>query len=308
MIKGRTIRLRLLDEDATGIIEASKPNWNGKIYKIPKKRLSDNIDIEDLKSCGIYFLLGQGDEDDNSEYSIGDNIAYVGKANKRANGKGVLSRVLEHQRNGEKTFFDECLILTINDGYFGDTEIAYLENKFYNLIKKADRYILDNNNEPSSGMVTEEIESEMLEPIDCTKQIVGAMGYKLFKKVRENLSDEKLETTFYLKNKQPEPGSEYNAEMIRTNEGYLVIKGSKIRLIENDYISRLVMEARKQVELKGDIIQEDVIFNKSSAAAQFVTGTSVNGRISWKTDDDMTLDEVERMLAKKAEEQNNEQK
>lgn len=42
-----------------------------------------------------------------------------------------------------------------------------------------------------------------------------------------------------------------------------------------------------------NILQEDVLFTSPSSAAEFVTGKSCNGWVSWKTKDGKTLHDLE---------------
>ncbi len=45
--------------------------------------------------------------------------------------------------------------------------------------------------------------------------------------------------------------------------------------------------------MKNSILQEDVLFTSPSSAAEFVTGKSCNGWVSWKTKDGKTLHDLE---------------
>ncbi|MFQ9073719.1 MAG: hypothetical protein ACLR43_14155 [Faecalibacillus faecis] len=60
------------------------------------------------------------------------------------------------------------------------TEISYLENRFCNLAKQANRYEVKNENDPTMGNITEEKESEMEEFIDYAKVVMGTLGHKVF--------------------------------------------------------------------------------------------------------------------------------
>ena len=73
------------------------------------------------------------------------------------------------------------IILTTQNNSFGPTEISYLENKFTQLAKESGRFIVKNSNEPNSGNVTEEKQSELDEVVENTLMIVGTLGYRVFR-------------------------------------------------------------------------------------------------------------------------------
>jgi hypothetical protein len=62
--------------------------------------------------------------------------------------------------------------------FYGSTEISYLENRFCNLAMEAKRYEVKNGNDPTSGNVTEEKESELEEFIDYARIIMETLGIR----------------------------------------------------------------------------------------------------------------------------------
>lgn len=82
------------------------------------------------------------------------------------------------------------------------------------------------------------------------------------------------------------------AEALYSPEKVVVLAGSKINLV--DTFPKMSVEAknaradRNIVDENGNVIK-DVIFKSPSTAAQFVTGRSVNGYISWRPNDEMSL-------------------
>lgn len=71
-----------------------------------------------------------------------------------------------------------------------------------------------------------------------------------------------------------------------------ILKGSRInkRLVYEKMASE-AKKAREDSTIVDDngIVIEDIMFNSPSTAAQFVTGRSTNGYISWRPDDKVTL-------------------
>ena len=76
---------------------------------------------------------------------------------------------------------------------------------------------------------------------------------------------------------------------------YIVLKGSKIAPSSgaDDTISSGNRKKREECKIENNILKEDVLFNSPSSAAEFVTGKSCNGWVSWKTKDGKTLHDLE---------------
>lgn len=80
------------------------------------------------------------------------------------------------------------------------------------------------------------------------------------------------------------------------NNGKLtILKGSKINLNIASYFKDT--KINKEIKLNKDIVDKfgcvlkDIEFPNPTAAAQFVTGRSVNGYISWRPNDKISLKE-----------------
>lgn len=101
-----------------------------------------------MKQSGIYFLFGR--DDDNHQDTV-----YIGQATTRKNGEGVMLRIQEHTRDSHSGYFNDVIVLTTQNDSFGPTEISYLENRFTQLAKKANRVVVRNGNEPNPGNVSE---------------------------------------------------------------------------------------------------------------------------------------------------------
>lgn len=81
----------------------------------------------------------------------------------------------EHKRNPEKDYWTEAVVFTTSNNSFGPTEISYLENRFTNIAKETERYVVKGSNDPTPGNITEEKESELEEFIDYAKIIMGTL-------------------------------------------------------------------------------------------------------------------------------------
>lgn len=293
-IRGKSINLFLMDGDANGRIKCTLANWTGVAYKIPRTELDKCRERDDLKQSGVYFLFGKSDETEKG-------VVYIGQAGARKNGEGILNRLQEHKRNPEKDYWTEAIVFTTSNNSFGPTEISYLENRFCNLAIEANRYEVKNGNDPTSGNITEEKESEMEEFIDYAKVIMGTLGHKLFEpinkftmtKSEESAVKDKNTACLYLERTIKGVGK-VEAKGTQTTEGFVVLKGSHISIIDDDNIPSVIKERRKNAPVNEQgVLQEDMLFTSPSYAAVFVIGKIANGLTSWKTKNGQTLKSLE---------------
>ncbi len=280
MKHSKTITLFLLDGSVTGAIKYTLQNWTGVVYKIPRTALGNCKERKHLQQSGVYFLFGKSEEH--------ENVVYVGQAGLRKNGNGLLGRILEHQED----YWTEVVAITTTNNSFGPTEISYLENQFTKLATDAKRYNVKNSNDPNPGNITEEKESDMEEFIEYSKIVMGILGHKIFvplDEVMENTPQENI-VKLYLK----ERGA--NATGIRTSEGLVVCKGSKIKAESTDSCREWVKKLRIQNSIYIDnnfILIKDIAFDSPSAAASFCVFGEANGRTAWKDESGKTLRELD---------------
>ena len=273
-----------MDGEVIGRIKCTLSNWIGVIYKIPRIQLNKLRDRQELKQSGIYFLFGKDDERQK-------DVTYIGQATSRKNGEGVLFRVQEHTRDSHSDYFNDVIILTTQNNSFGPTEISYLENRFTNLAKETGRFIVKNGNEPNLGNVTEEKKSELDEVVENAIIIIGTIGYKLFvpmvtKSELGNIGEKADTKIFYLNRKSKKSNTTIQATCKRTTEGFVVLKGSMVELMDSPKIPAVVKKMRKDLQeagiIKEGILQENQLFNSPSYAAAFILDMHTNGRTDWK--------------------------
>lgn len=294
--RSKNINMFLMDGEVTGKIKCTLSNWTGVIYKIPRIQLADLKSRDEMKQSGIYFLFGR-DEDKQKD------ATYIGQATTRKNGEGVLLRVQEHTRDTHADYFNDVIILTTQNNSFGPTEISYLENKFTQLAKESGRFIVKNSNEPNSGNVTEEKQSELDEVVENTLMIVGTLGYRVFvpmvKKAVQDLSNDHP-TYLYLKRKTKKSNRIIEAICERTSEGFVVLEGSHVEVIDSSAIPASLQELRKELIeaniIRDGILQEKQLFSSPSYAAAFVLGMNTNGRTDWRDKNGRTLKELEELI------------
>ena len=193
-------------------------------------------------------------------------------------------------------------MFTTSNNSFGPTEISYLESRFCEMAKQANRYIVKNGNEPPLGNITEEKQTEMEEFIDNARIITGTMGHKLFEELTAKYtSTEKPEETanpiFYLKSTIRKSNTEVDAKCEQTNEGFVVLKGSRIEIKDAKAIPPAVKRLRDNAEVDNDgLLQENILCSSPSSAAAFVVGGHANGLVYLKNAVGKTLKEIEKTV------------
>ena len=289
MANGKNFNLFLMDGEVTGRIKCTLGNWIGIAYKIPRIDLEKSKEIQYLNNSGVYFLLSRNENDEQQ--------VYIGQADVRNDGTGVLSRIIQHSikdKEKDKEYFSEAVILTTQNNSFGKTEISYLENRFTSLAKETDRYHIINKNTPNRSNVTEEKELELEDFIEYSKIILGILGYKIYVPLIKRKSDNKdqEELMLYIFNKK-----QVIAQCKRTREGFVVLKGSTIRMKNNKSLSDTTKAMQKKCvenkDIVNGILKIDILRNSPSAAAEFVLSRSVNGKEAWKTKEGLSLNDLE---------------
>ena len=290
-MRGKSINLFLMDGEPNGRMKCTLANWTGVAYKIPRTKLDSCKGRDDLSQSGVYFLFGISDQ-------TGENVVYIGQAGVRKNGEGILYRLQEHKRNPEKDYWTETVVFTTSNNSFGPTEISYLENRFTNIAKETERYVVKNGNDPTPGNITEEKESELEEFIDYAKIIMGTLGHKVFEPLTDSKtmvapnsdsaeSDNKI---FYIRRS----GADAKGKL--TSEGFVVLAGSKIRaaIVPScpDYVKTERKNNKDNID-ENSIIKNEILFKSPSSSAAFVLGASANGNIEWRTDEGKILKDVE---------------
>lgn len=282
---GKSINLFLMDGTPDGRIKCSIPNWTGVAYKVSRTALELCKSRDDFKHSGIYFLFGRSEIEDRQ-------VAYIGQADVRKNGGGILQRLLEHERNPDKDYWTEAIVFTTTTNTFGPTEISYLEHRFYSIAREAHRYDVQNDNTPSVGNVTEEKESELEEYIDYARMILGALGHKVLEPVvvkndpGTGIVD--IEPLLHFRHKKIKACGK------RSADGFVVLKGSRISEIVHKSAPRGVGKNREKYResIQDWTLTDDLLFTSPSSAAAFVGGASLSGNETWVDEAGRTLKDL----------------
>lgn len=276
---GKTIKIFLIDGDPNGRMSCELSNWSGKAYKVPRIKIKDCTDRNDLTSTGVYLLFGRDDE--------GKEQVYIGEA------ENILKRL--NQQLTQKDFWNEAIIFISKDENLNKAHIKYLENRLHDIAKSANRYKVDNSIIPTQSSISESDRAEMEEFIEYIKMLVNTLGHKVFDEKREFKPKQKQDY-FYIKAAR---GADGQGEP--TSDGFLVFKNSKASsTIVNSMSPNFITFRQKLIDDgvivdKGEFFEfsDDYIFNSPSTAAVMIMGRNANGLTEWKNKEGKTLKEFE---------------
>ena len=276
---GKTIKIFLIDGDPNGRMSCELSNWSGKAYKIPRIKIKECSDRDDLTSTGVYLLFGKDDD--------GKDQVYIGEA------ESILKRL--NQQLTQKEFWNEAIVFISKDENLNKAHIKYLENRLHDIAKAANRYNIDNSIIPTQSSISESDRAEMEEFIEYIKMLVNTLGHKLFDEKREFKPKQK-EATFFIKAAR---GADGLGEP--TSDGFVVLKGSKAASTTvNSMTSSFIALRQKLINEtvlidKGEYFEfsDDYIFSSPSTAAAMVMGRNANGLTEWRNREGKPLKEFE---------------
>ena len=206
---GKTIKIFLIDGDPNGRMSCELSNWTGKAYKIPRIKIKECTDRDDLIYTGVYMLFGKDEE--------GKDLVYIGEA------ESILKRLNQHLN--QKDFWNETIVFVSKDDNLNKAHIKYLENRLHEIAQSAKRYKIENSIIPTQSSISESDRAEMEEFIENIKMLVNTLGHKVFEEKREFKPKQKHEI-FSIKAAR---GADGQGEP--SSDGFVVFKGSKAAIV-----------------------------------------------------------------------------
>jgi len=277
MTLGKTIQIFIPDANPRSIKIAEITSRTVQVIFMPRSKLDYAFSRKELVNVGIYFLVGDSNEG-------GRPLLYIGEAEE------CLSRL--RQQNKAKDFWNVALSVVSKTRYFTKTHIKFLEWYCYSNAKEIGRYDLENTTIPSKPFVSESVMADLLDNFETIKILVSTLGYPIFDQVRVSGEKEIL----VCKGRDAYAKGEY------TEDGLIVLTGSKCNLKETKTAGSWVIGARQKLIKNGILAQDgnilkftsDYIFSSPSAAAATVLARRANGWTEWKYKNGKTLDEIKR--------------
>jgi len=270
----KTIQMCIFDGNPNSRIMCELSNWNGRVYKVSRNDLNEFAERNDSNYTGVYFLFGK-DEDNN-------DTVYVGEAEK------MLVRIKQHLKDAH--YWNDCVVVVSKDNILNKAHVKYLENKFYNLAKDANRASLINSTVPTCSSISEFDEAMLEEFIANAKLLVNTLGYKVFDKIEIRLHENDL---MYINAVR---GADAKGFLV--SDGFMVMRGSHIAIDTTPSMPESLIKLRdklidKRIISTDFMFESDYIFTSPSVAASVVMGRSANGRTEWKTIDNRNIKDIE---------------
>jgi hypothetical protein len=267
-------------------------NWTGHALVAPRSRVGEALRREETGRTGVYFLFGDDPEQPSK------SRVYIGE------GDNVSDRIKLHAKDEAKDFWTRCCIVTSKDTNLTKAHVRYLENRFVELAKSADRANVANANEPGRKNLPESDIADMEFFISQVQVILPVIGMDFLRQRpqftntrKQEPEDKSQQNNLVLQSRK----YKYEARAIETDGEIVVLKNStattKADFVSNGYGNlrdQLVQDERLVATEDPDLLRfaEDVTFASPSAAASVIRNRNTNGRTSWKlADTGMTLKE-----------------
>jgi hypothetical protein len=272
-----------MDADPDGRMICELSNWTGKAYRIPRGKVKNCADRQELKSTAVYLLFGK------AESSTTKPKVYIGEA------ENVYGRLVQHV--AEKEFWNESVVFISKDENLNKAHIKYLESRLFEIATLTARYELQNSNTPTRSSISESDQSELEEFIEYIKMLINTMGFKVFEPfIKDSLVASVNSENLYIKSTK---GA--NACGKRVADGFVIFKGT---IITNDIVPSLskgfkalrdeLIENKLINEVNGKLeFMSDYLFSSPSSAAAVVLGRNANGLMEWRDNQGKELKAIE---------------
>ncbi len=284
-----------MDGDPEGRMMCELSNWNGKAYRIPRGKVKDCSDREDLESTSVYLLFGK------MESTTLKPKVYIGET------EYAVSRLVSHVK--EKDFWNEAVVFISKDDNLNKAHIKYLESRLYEIALQAGRYELVNDKTPTRSAISESDQAEMEEFLEYIKLLVNTMGFRVFEPLIHKKGEDSATKVFSESNKLFETNDCFYIKAARgadgrgkrVTDGFVVLAGSEIakeivpscpkgtQLLRDELIDGGIIAAKANAL----VFEQDHLFSSPSSAAGLIMGRSANGLKEWKDSKGNDLSVVE---------------
>lgn len=258
---------------------------------------------DEVRKHGIYILIGRNGS---------QQQAYIGES------ENVGGRLSFYYAGKKKEFWDETVVLLCNNSTLTKSDIRYGESKLCSVVSGNTQWELLNKGKPSpnAGNLRDEDRVVMDQFIDRAKVLVKTLGWDILRDMRYNQPPNRNDKALASKVHSIEndnfaiKGKGYEAKMRADTSGNcFILKGSKARMNTTKSADENLKLERKSLE-DGGVLKKrdgylvftcDYRFNSPSSAGSIVAGHRVNGRSSWKLDDDSTYGDWEKKQTTESE-------
>lgn len=284
---GKSIRVFLVDGTGSGLRTAEIGLSTIKALVLPRASLSTGSKRLEVQRTGVYVLIGS------DAAKPGARKVYVGE------GDVVMRRLSEHNKDPEKDFWEDAVVLVSKDENLTKAHTRYVEARLIALARDAKRCTVTNGTEPpEQGKLPEPDTDEMEAFISQARLLLGTLGYDVF----EPSFAPQLPASGGGVSALPKftyTGDGFDATCaVDLESGQFVVKAqSNARKTEAPSLLSTYRALRSQLIENGVLsdsgdhysFSQDYAFGSITAAAQVVSGQSISGRIAWRTADGKTF-------------------
>jgi hypothetical protein len=284
-IKGRTLKVFLVDGAPNGLLTAEIMNWTGHVITGPRTKLAELIQRPEVKRTAVYFLVGP-----DQGTGMGTQV-YIGETDDAARRLALHNRP---EDKGGKDFWERVCVVTSKDANLTKGHIKYLESRLITAAKDAGRCELLNGTDPEYAGLPEADRSDMAFFLEQIQTLLPVLGFD-FMRARPKPAAASDATPSVSVTMSPVftgnlPKHGITARGQEIDGEFVVFKGSMARRrwegVEGSY-TKLFSDLIHNGVLKptaddqrNEFIQ-DYPFSSVSAAAAVVSGRSANGRLHW---------------------------
>jgi predicted GIY-YIG superfamily endonuclease len=279
-MRGRTVKIYLVDGVPGGLATAEIMNWTGKFTVAPRSQLADLFHRNDLRRTGIYFLIGRDPDDPSQE------IVYIGETD------NILDRLIRHNKNADKNYWEKTVIVTSKDENFTKAHARYLESRLIQIANQTKRAQVKNETNPDITSLPEPDIADMeyfLEQIQMLLPVLGftfANPLPIIKPASCDETSKGISPIFCLSY----GGANAKAQEIR--DEFVILEGSSARKAKTPSLADSYIHIREKLVKDGSladgpdkdfwVFTRNVPFQSPSTAANIIGGASLNGRQHWK--------------------------
>lgn len=286
----QTIQVYLPQGEPTGIRIATVTTRTVTVFDVPRPMLARFLKLPEATQVGLYCLVS--DDPD-------DQLAYVGQS-------GEVGRRLS-QHHSSKDFWTRALVAVSLTQDWTTTHVAYLEWLAISRAQEAGRYRLENGNQASNPFTPAPLEADCQEYFETITMLIGVLGVRVFERQitlnNGDLGFADARGTSAHQNDLFLNDRNCRAVGNQLADGFTIRAGSTGRsAILSSATGRLKdlrerSEATGGIRMEGDMFRvlRDLPFPSPSAAAQFLTGSSVNGRKLWRDSSGRSINDIERI-------------
>lgn len=276
---GKSIRIYLVDGDASGLLTAEVMNWSGKLLVSPRTKLAELAKREEIKRTGLYILAGPDPEN-----PIGE-VVYIGE------GDNVFKRLASHDKDERKEFWTRCVAVISKDLNLTKAHVRYLESRLISMGYAAGRAKIHNGTAPPLPPMPEADIADMEGFLKHIELVLPVLGFSFLKPrpvvklapIPGDVSEDTSPVFTYSSGEATARAQEINGEFV-VFAGSTALKTPKKGDSYRKLREQLIQDGKLKGNSDGDLLMftEDVSFSSPSAAAATVNAGNMNGRMAWR--------------------------